>query len=272
MGTTMNQTEEARADPFLQSIRAALSAEPDPRFAASLGDDLRARRALATAQLFWFDMATSFGQIRIVHDGRLVHLVSNDPANFEAFASERLGFLPQFGGRPSVAAAVAAVLAGRKRGTEVAYLGTLASFQRQVLQVTARIPRGEVRPYGWVARKIGLPGAVRATGTALGHNPVPFVVPCHRVVRSDWQLGEYSARGGTATKERLLRSEGVDTECLDRLRAGHVRFQGSRTTHIFCLPTCYSGKHLQPANLVNFHDEREARGAGYRPCLLCQPA
>ena len=57
------------------------------------------------------------------------------------------------------------------------------------------IPRGEVRPYGWIAAEIGRPKAVRAVGTALGHNPVPLIVPCHRVVRSDGMIGQYSLGG-----------------------------------------------------------------------------
>ncbi|MER3421295.1 MAG: cysteine methyltransferase, partial [Chloroflexota bacterium] len=80
--------------------------------------------------------------------------------------------------------------------------------QRRVLEKTAEIPRGEVRPYAWVAREIGAPGAVRAVGTALGHNPIPFIIPCHRVVRADGSLGEYSG-GGPAVKARVLAYEGV---------------------------------------------------------------
>ena len=69
------------------------------------------------------------------------------------------------------------------------------------------IPRGEVRTYGWVARKIGLPRACRAVGNALAKNPFAPEVPCHRVLRSDGLLGGYS--GGVKKKEHLLASEGV---------------------------------------------------------------
>ena len=71
------------------------------------------------------------------------------------------------------------------------------------------IPRGEVRPYGWIAAEIGRPKAVRAVGTALGHNPVPLIVPCHRVVRTDGTIGQYSL-GGPGNKRTILSAEGLD--------------------------------------------------------------
>ncbi len=80
-------------------------------------------------------------------------------------------------------------------------------FQRRVLQAASRIPWGEVWTYGQVARAIGKPQASRAVGQALGRNPVPIVVPCHRVVASDGGLGGYSGGGGLESKKWLLRLE-----------------------------------------------------------------
>ncbi len=80
-------------------------------------------------------------------------------------------------------------------------------FQRRVLQETARIPYGTVRSYGDVADLIGAPRAQRAVGTALARNPVPLLVPCHRVVRGDGTLGNYGM-GGTERKRALLAAEG----------------------------------------------------------------
>lgn len=269
----MTQMDAAPAeDRAPDGVAEALVGEPDPRFALNLRDELRARQAIATRRLSWFDVSSAVGTLRIAHDGHLVHLVTNDPSSFDGAARARFGFLPVPGDSPIVRSGVEAVLAGRKRGSEIAYLGGLAGFQRAVLRATARIPRGEVRTYGWVAREAGTPGAVRAAGTALGHNPVPFIVPCHRVVKSDWQLGQYSASGGPATKGKMLNAEGLDLVRMAGLSASGIRYQGSRNTHIFCTPTCHTGKHLQPANLVSFHDEAEARRAGYRPCLVCRPA
>ena len=78
-------------------------------------------------------------------------------------------------------------------------------FQRMVWKATYRIPYGEVRSYGWIAREIGKPLATRAVGGAEGANPVPIIVPCHRVVRSDGGLGGYSA--GLHWKPKLLDRE-----------------------------------------------------------------
>lgn len=84
---------------------------------------------------------------------------------------------------------------------------SLASpFAQQVLQATARIPYGEVRPYAWVAREIGRPKAFRAVGQALHINPLAPIIPCHRVIASDNTLGGYG--GGPEMKRWLLRLEG----------------------------------------------------------------
>ena len=85
---------------------------------------------------------------------------------------------------------------------------SMGEFQRKVLQACAQIPYGSVRSYGDLARMIGAPRAARAVGTACARNPVPFVVPCHRVIRSGGELGGYGI-GGTKAKERLLRAEGL---------------------------------------------------------------
>jgi len=79
-------------------------------------------------------------------------------------------------------------------------------FTREVLKATARIPYGEVGSYASVAGQAGSPRAVRAAGNALGANPMPVVVPCHRVLRSGGALGGYT--GGIERKEFLLRLEG----------------------------------------------------------------
>jgi methylated-DNA-[protein]-cysteine S-methyltransferase len=80
-------------------------------------------------------------------------------------------------------------------------------FGRRVLRTTARIPYGDVRTYGQVATGAGSPRAYRAAGNALGANPIPIVVPCHRVVQAGGRLGGYT--GGVERKEFLLRLEGA---------------------------------------------------------------
>ena len=80
-------------------------------------------------------------------------------------------------------------------------------FQQAVWKACMEIPAGQTRNYKWIAEKIGKPGAARAVGTALGHNPFAPVVPCHRVIKSDGSLGGFSGAGGPAAKEKLLKKE-----------------------------------------------------------------
>jgi O-6-methylguanine DNA methyltransferase len=150
-------------------------------------------------------------------------------------------------------------------------LRELTPFERDVLLKTAQIPRGQVRTYGWVAREIGRPAAVRAVGTALANNPIPVLIPCHRVIRSDGVIGNYGA-GGPDAKKEILFKEGVDPAEMERLAREGVRFFGSRTTHIFCMPTCRHARRVQPRYQVQFQSEAEARGKGFRPCKVCRPA
>ena len=112
-----------------------------------------------------------------------------------------------------------AALAGKKTRLEFDLRG-LSPFERAVLMKALEIPRGQIRPYAWIAREIGRPKAVRAVGTALAHNPIPLLIPCHRVVRSDGLIGNYGL-GGPANKRTLLAWEGV---ALDPVR-GHDRWK-----------------------------------------------
>ncbi len=87
--------------------------------------------------------------------------------------------------------------------------GPATAFQRRVWDVTALIPFGWVRTYAWIAGQLGCRAAARAVGTALGCNPLPLIVPCHRVVCSNGNPGGFSAMGGSALKRFLLEHEGV---------------------------------------------------------------
>jgi len=81
------------------------------------------------------------------------------------------------------------------------------SFRREVLEETLRIPSGQTRTYGWLAERVGRPRAARAVGRVMATNPLPLVVPCHRVVGSNGSLTGYG--GGLRMKELLLRAEGA---------------------------------------------------------------
>jgi O-6-methylguanine DNA methyltransferase len=95
-------------------------------------------------------------------------------------------------------------------------LRNVTEFERAVLLKAREIPRGEVRTYGWIAAQIGRPRAVRAVGTALRKNPIPILIPCHRVVRGDGHIGEY-ALGGSDNKRAILAAEGLQLDEIQRL-------------------------------------------------------
>lgn len=80
-------------------------------------------------------------------------------------------------------------------------------FQHDVWRALLQIPRGQTRTYADVAKMSGHPNAVRAVANAIGKNPMPPIIPCHRVIRSDGTIGGYSAPGGIAEKQRLLACE-----------------------------------------------------------------
>ena len=87
-------------------------------------------------------------------------------------------------------------------------LSGMSDFQAKVLRLTKQIPYGGTRTYGEIARSMGKPEAGRAVGGALARNPIPLLIPCHRVVAASGALTGYSAAGGVATKTRLLQLEG----------------------------------------------------------------
>ena len=144
-----------------------------------------------------------------------------------------------------------------------------SELERSVLQTLARIPRGEVRSYSWVAQQVGKPKAVRAVANVVARNCVPFIVPCHRVVPAEGGVGKYAF--GSKMKRDLLKREGVDVDQLDALARKGVRFIGSKTTKIFCFPTCKDARRIREENRVPFHEAEEATEKGFRPCHRCQP-
>ena len=98
---------------------------------------------------------------------------------------------------------------GQQRQFHVAYdLEVFSEFSRRVLKLTSEIRYGDLATYGQLAAQLGQPKAARAVGRALGANPLPIFIPCHRVLGSSGHLHGYSALGGLATKSALLRLEG----------------------------------------------------------------
>ena len=88
-------------------------------------------------------------------------------------------------------------------------LESVPAFHRRVYEVARTIKPGTTLSYGEVASRVGEPDAARAVGQALGRNPIPIIVPCHRVLAAHGGTGGFSAPGGTATKLRLLAIEGA---------------------------------------------------------------
>jgi O-6-methylguanine DNA methyltransferase len=163
----------------------------------------------------------------------------------------------------ALAERVAAALAGEKVGVPADLSGT-TPFQRKVLEVVKGIPRGEVRPYTWVAREAGSPKASRAVGTVMANNPVPLVIPCHRVVRNDGTTGNYAF--GAEEKIGLLKGEGVSVEEL-----ADSPYLATPTTGIFCHATCRNARRIKSENRRRFRSAEAATKAGYRPCGVCRP-
>ncbi len=149
-------------------------------------------------------------------------------------------------------------------------LSSVTSFQREVLEVTATIPKGEVRSYSWLAAQADRPRAVRAAGSSVASNPIPLIIPCHRVVRADGHVGRYSL-GGPHNKWELLQHEGADPERLERLATENVRVQADPGSGDFCYPTCRAIRNVDPGELIPFRTVADAEAAGYKPCSWCRP-
>lgn len=156
-------------------------------------------------------------------------------------------------------AEVAEYLAGQRTFFTVPVdLGGVATFQDQVLAEARRIPFGAVASYAALARRIGHPQAARAVGNALGANPVPVLVPCHRVIRGDGTWGHYAF--GATLKTRLL--------ALERATPLLV---GSTSTRIVCRHGCRNAQRASEHQRVVFASVADAAGVGYRPCQVCRP-
>jgi len=265
----MNRLTRKPADPLelVRSLRAlAREKAPDSLLPAVL-------RRIGLGDLYW-RLESPIGGVFVAHSKAGISMVSR-ASSAEEF--ER-GFLRRHG-RPvhldpsAPPASVRALLKGTARRGRAALrfdLRGLSEFERAVLLKALEIPAGEVRPYSWIAREIGHPDAVRAAGSALGKNPIPLLIPCHRVVRSDGRIGDY-AFGGRA-KRVLLKAEGAEPETLEKLASTGVRYLGNEAGRYYCFPTCGGIRTLVRDNQVRFVSAREACNAGYRPCEACRPA
>ena len=162
-----------------------------------------------------------------------------------------------------------AIEAGRP-GSLPIDLRSVTPFQTEILIKTASIPKGEVRPYAWLAAEVARPGAVRAAGSAVAKNPVPLIIPCHRVVRTDGHIGKYSL-GGEHNKHDLLEYEGAAPDWLEDLAGRNIRLRGDVATSVVCHPTCHVVRGSGDTNVVGFRTLEQAAVAGFEPCVECRP-
>jgi methylated-DNA-[protein]-cysteine S-methyltransferase len=206
----------APADPVSSELDRLYAAGPSPdeiqRARGRIDEALREARGVT----LYYDAVgrTEVGPVFVAVSDRGVVAVdfAASEAEFVRSLRSRMGASP-VRSRPMAGEAALQLrdyLAGRRLSFSLPLdLRRMSDFQRAVLLAAAEIPRGQVTTYAQLARRIGKPGAARAVGQALGHNPIPIILPCHRVLASNGSLGGYSARDGVRTKARLLRLEGA---------------------------------------------------------------
>ena len=170
-----------------------------------------------TRHAYYATVDTDFGSMLVAGYGRtLVAIKFAVPRNQMSAAVEALH--RELHGRftlvhdetkvSRIAKQVTEYLAGERQAFELELdLSYVTPFRRDVLLETARVPRGEVASYAEIARRVGRPLACRAVGNTMRTNPVPLVVPCHRIVASDGGVGGFG--GGLDMKRRLLALEGA---------------------------------------------------------------
>jgi O-6-methylguanine DNA methyltransferase len=247
----------------LQSYRTATERAVAPEFTAQvfarIGLDryITAASPLGPAYVAW--TATGVSALRL----------AGDAAAFEAWYEERFGrrVVPALEDDATAAAARA-----KLGGADIAVpldLRECSPFEQRVLERAAAISAGYARPYALLAREMGMPQAARAVGSALGRNPVPLLIACHRVVRGDNTVGGYIF--GSDAKRALLAREGVDMDAAERIVRRGFRYIacGDGT---FCLPTCgdIATRVEEPEHYL-LRDLDDAHAHGLVPCEGCRP-
>lgn len=222
----------------------------------------------------YFEMSTLAGDVYVAYSQKgisYIDLVERSP-NFEAEYRKRFHRPVYLVDSPPerLHRRIASTLSGESRSLPAFDLESVTEFEKLVLLKALEIPYGQVRPYTWIAQEIGRPKAQRAVGSALARNPIPLLIPCHRVVRNDGIIGNYGL-GGPMVKRQLLEAEGADPQELEGLARGGARYIGSDTTHIFCFPTCSHARRVTETHRHLFATTHEAVAAGYRGCKVCRP-
>jgi O-6-methylguanine DNA methyltransferase len=193
---------------------------------------------------------------------------AGDDETFEAWYGKRFGrrVVPAVEDDP-ISDAARAKLRGERADVPLDLRGC-SEFEARVLRSAAEIRRGNARPYRWLAREIGAPNAMRAVGNALNRNPVPLLIPCHRVIRTDYSVGGYAF--GSDAKRALLEREGLDFAAVERVVDRGFRYVASDGS--FCLPTCGDiATRLDTPGYYGLRSIEEAHAHGLEPCSSCRP-
>ncbi len=224
-------------------------------FTSSLGNILIARSESGLALVEYLEQGTSLRASRLSHEPGVE--VAEGQRDLEPVYRDLLEYLH---GR-------------RKRFEWPLDLRLVRSdFQRMVLQATAAVPYGAVIPYAGIAQGMGKESATRAVAQALRWNPLPIVIPCHRVIGMSGALTGYAGHK-VGLKQKLLSLEGVPVG----KRAGvlsitpetmYFLYPGERE---YCLPTCPSFERQPPAPLTRFASREAAESVGLAPCTTCRP-
>jgi methylated-DNA-[protein]-cysteine S-methyltransferase len=224
-------------------LRELFAVQPPPGLGGRLRNALRQERTTLETLLDRFHVeATERGVARLAY-GRGRDMMAGAGRRHAEQARHELG--EYLGGR-------------RTFFTVPVDLAGVGEFQGRVLAEARRIPFGQVTSYATLARRVGRPQAARAVGNALGANPVPVIVPCHRVIRGDGTWGHYAFGG--ALKTRLLELERTTPVLV-----------GCTSTRIVCRRGCAHEQRMVDDHRVVFASVADAAGVGYRPCKVCRP-
>jgi O-6-methylguanine DNA methyltransferase len=216
----MSRRLGGRESETMPMVDAVYGAEPKAEWVAAAQARLRGTLASQIPQVFYDVLPRSpIGRVCVAASERGVIALDIGPGEQDFVARlerrTRAGVRRSAGHVGQAMRQVEEYLTGARTRFDLPIdLSWTSAFQRQVLQAALAIPRGQTRTYHQVARGIGRPTAARAVGQALGHNPLPIIIPCHRVLGADGSLHGYSGGKGLTTKAWLLRLEGAQPAAL----------------------------------------------------------
>jgi methylated-DNA-[protein]-cysteine S-methyltransferase len=204
-----------RSPRYAEAMDAAFAAGPEPRAWAEARQHLEDRMNAAAPRVYYDRLApTPVGPLWVAVTDHGLAGVAYGGSEGGFVEATRRRLRARLERSPARTAAVRRELVEYLEGRRTTFtvsvdLRHVTPFQKRVLEAARAVPCGHIATYGEIGRAIGRPQAARAVGQALGSNPVPIVVPCHRVLASDGSLGGYSGRGGIRTKRQLLALEGA---------------------------------------------------------------